>query len=80
MSDKVNIFLCILWEGELRTAARLLDALQHAPTDEYPQCAVAALNACLVALHGLTDEKVAVMLSADTVKLAAPRAARKGTK
>lgn len=68
MSDTAVISLCILWENELREAARLLADLKDARDEEYSSRAVKALNACLVALHSLTDEKHPVLISADDVR------------
>lgn len=68
MADSVPITLCILWEGELRAAAKALAALEGCPDSEYPKQAVVALNACLVALHDVTDEKLLVLIGADGVK------------
>lgn len=68
MSDTAQISLCILWENELREAAKLLAELRDASDAEYNAKAAAALNACLVALHSLTDEKHPVLISADEVR------------
>ena len=65
MADTQILTLCILWEDELRAAAKLL---HEVPTisddDERAQAMVTAYRACAVALHGLTDDKVVVMISA----------------
>jgi hypothetical protein len=68
MADKTTLPLCILWEDELRTAARLLAEMNEAKEEEFNTKASAALNACVVALHGLTDERIAVMLAASTIR------------
>ena len=68
MSHNATITLCILWEDELRTAARLLAEMQAADNDTFQEKARAALQASLTALHGLTDDKTAVMLSTAELK------------
>jgi hypothetical protein len=68
VSDKFEVKLCIIWEEELRVAARLLNKLRAATDEEFPEIARDALNACLTALYGLTDENNAVILSADPEK------------
>ena len=68
MSHTANITLCILWEDELRTAAKLLAEMNASSEDDFPQKARNALTACVVALHGLTDERTAVMLSTSELR------------
>ena len=68
MTAKISLHLCILWEDELRAAARALYAMKEANKDDFPDKARDALNACLVALHGLKDDRVAVMLGASEVR------------
>ena len=68
MSDTVKFVLCVLWEDELRIAAKSLQLMQAASEDEFPEKARDALNACLVALHGLTEDKTAVMVGAAGIK------------
>ena len=68
MADTVDISLCILWENELRAAAKALQALEVAKDAEYSTRAVDALNACMVALHSLTDEKHVVLIGADALR------------
>ena len=66
--------ICILWEDELRKAARLI-AHANALDDDDPsalKAQQAAWAACSTALHGLTDGKV--------VSLIAPNAILKGSK
>lgn len=76
MSDKVTINLCILWEDELRTAARLLAEMQAASDDSFQEKARAALQASLTALHGLTDDRTAVMLSSAELRKSSKRKAK----
>jgi len=73
VSSKAEMTLCILWEDELRTAARLLDVAQTCPDEDASKAMAAAYGACLVALNGLTDEKTAVMVSAPAIRDAARR-------
>ena len=55
--DKANFRLLVLHEDELRKAAKLLQgALDAQGTDGFPAAAMDALDACIVALHGLHDE------------------------
>ena len=70
MGEQVNAKLCILWEQEIRAAAKALAALQEEgiSDDEYRDRAVRALNACLVALHHVDDDAAVVMVAAATVK------------
>ena len=68
MSSRADMTLCILWEDELRTAARLLEVAQTCPDEDASKAMAAAYGACLVALHGLADEKTAVMVSAPAIR------------
>ena len=69
MTDTVKLNLCILWEGELRKAAKLLATAQATPTGpEQNNAVVTAYAACLVALHGLTDDHIAVMVGDDAIR------------
>jgi hypothetical protein len=64
-SGGAKLNLCILWEEELRTASRLLMELQDDDTDDvWSEKARNALQACMTALWGLTDDKMAVMVGA----------------
>lgn len=55
---KAKIKLLVLHEHELRKAAKLLEAMLDAQgTDDFPEAAQAAMNACIVALHGMADEE-----------------------
>lgn len=76
MSDTVKMELCILWEGELRQAARLLQIAFDAEEDDgerEPKFSQAIL-AAHIALKHLTDDKVVCMIAADTIRKAAPGA------
>jgi hypothetical protein len=76
VTDKVDLKLCILWEGELRIAARSLKEMIEADgTDAFQSKARDALNACITALHGLTDDALAVMIAADALRI--PQKARR---
>lgn len=56
--NKADVRLLILHEFELRQAAKSLEAALNAQgTDSFPGLAQDALNACIVALHGLHDEE-----------------------
>jgi hypothetical protein len=73
VSDQAEMQLCILWEGELRQAAKLLqiafDAVEDDPEREvkFSQGVLAAH----IALKHLTDDKVVCMIAADTIRKAA---------
>jgi hypothetical protein len=65
MSDSAKVQLCIVWEDELRTAAKLLRAMEDAETDDdYQVAASHALRACCTALWGVADDHCLVMLGA----------------
>ena len=79
MSDMAQSRLILLWEHEVRIAARLLVKAFDAQTkdDKSPEEELAAgvlmvdaFNACLAALHGADDEEATLVLSAvpDVVK------------
>ena len=68
MSHTANITLCVLWEDELRLAAKLLRAAADAPDDDHDLLAQQAYAACQVALWGLTDERHAVILAASDLR------------
>lgn len=54
--DKANYNLLILHEDELRKAAKLLQAALDAQgTDDFSMAAMNAMDACIVALHGMHD-------------------------
>jgi hypothetical protein len=72
MASNANVNLCILWEDEVRTAARLLHELHEASgTDDEEResgLASAALVACMTALWGLTDDRAAVILASREIR------------
>lgn len=68
MSEPFTLKICVIWEEEIRLAARLLQKMQEASEEDFPAAAKAALNACLAALYGLKDEHSAVIMSADPKK------------
>ena len=73
MSDAANISLCVLWESELRTAARLLQkaftkpeaVLEDAAAEEASRALMYhdALLAAYTALAHLTDDRAVVIIS-----------------
>ena len=69
MSNKVTINLCVLWESELRQAAKLLQqCFDTEPGDpELANRMSHALTAAHAALLGLTDDKVVCMISGELV-------------
>ena len=55
--EKANFRMLVLHEDELRAAALLLQkALDAQGTEGFSNAALTALNACIVALHGLHNE------------------------
>ncbi len=74
MSNAVNLNLCILWEDELRAAARLLhtahEICEGANTSEEAKdaAASAAYQACMVALWGLRDDHAAVLMASGEIR------------
>ncbi len=78
MSEKATLRLLVLHESELRKAGQLLDQLiaiekRDHTDDEYSDAAVSALNACLIALHGVANTDNVLMLSAvDLTRRAEP--------
>ena len=78
MTDKATVTIVILWESELRIAAKCLRQMQDASDEEFPEKAHQALQACLVALNGLADEsKTMVMLGASEARLLSKKAGHK---
>ena len=68
MPHAANLKLCVLWEDELRKAAKLLDAAEkiykrHGETDDYGKVASMAYAACRVALLGLEDDAQIAMVA-----------------
>ena len=56
--EKANFKLLVLHEDELRNAAKALQfALDAQGTEQFSDVALNALNACIVALHGMHDEE-----------------------
>ena len=72
MASTAKLNLCILWEDELRQAAKLLAkalAIYHnVPENEYALAAAEAYAACAAALHGLTDDHSVAMLTSGHLK------------
>ena len=69
MAETVNLNLCILWEDELRTAAKLLrEAAAITDDDQRAVAMISAYRACQVALYGLKDEHVVVMIGAGELR------------
>lgn len=63
--EKATMTLRILWEDELRAAARLIRHMHDCPRDdeeEYIRRAQAALEACNFALYGADEEGAVVMM------------------
>ena len=68
MAGGVTLQLCVIWEQELRQAAKALATMHEASDAEWPEKARIALDACSVALYGLTDERTPVMIGAAKLK------------
>jgi hypothetical protein len=71
MADKATLTLVVLYEEEIKKAARLLEQLFNLPQDiaevEFSKCAHSALWACRVALYhpGILDDSAIVMLTSE---------------
>jgi hypothetical protein len=70
MSNSVQVHLCILWEDEIKVAARLLkDVHDYKHTDgetsdqAFGDLVTSALNACMTALWSAEDETRPLLLS-----------------
>lgn len=76
MSDNTTIKLCILWEGELREAARLMHQAHDEGLDEATRDEMAgrAFAAAAVALWGLTDDHACVLVGSDEIRKSRKRA------
>lgn len=66
MTAKTTFRAVILFEDEVRTAAKLLHALEsmpdNVPNDEYISAVRVALSAAFVALQGADDDGATVLL------------------
>ena len=72
MSDIAKFTLCVLWESELRQAAKLLQVCFDADKGD-PDLGDKmshALTSAHVALVGLTDDKVVCMVGSDQIRKA----------
>lgn len=69
VSDAVTLNLCILWEGELREAARLIHEAHAEDLDDETRGVkmAEAFNAATVALWGLTAEHACVLVGSDEI-------------
>lgn len=72
MSAEATVTLIVLYEHEIRAAAKALAAAVAAAkedAEDYPERATEALNACLAALHGVHQHPDAslVLTSAEHV-------------
>ena len=83
MADKAIITLIVLYEEELRKAARLLaqafDLPKEAPDADVSRALHSALQACRVALYhpGLLDDTAIVMLTTEAARGIAKKRRRK---
>lgn len=73
MPHAANLKLCVLWEDELRKAAKLLDAAEkvyklEGETDDYSTVASMAYAACRVALLGLEDDAQIAMVAKPEIR------------
>ena len=73
MADKVKFKLVVLWEDELRFAARLLRQVLDTPEDGRAEAMIEAYRACQVALWGIDDDCVLAMLGNSEIKSRARR-------
>lgn len=68
MTEKATLELCVLWEGELRAASKLIHKLhdaddQNMPNAEYNKLVMDTLNACMVALWDIGDTPIVLLAS-----------------
>ena len=70
MSENTTIKLCILWEGELREAARLLHQAHAEGLDDDTRSEAMnqAFLAAVTALWGLTDDHACVLVGSDEIR------------
>lgn len=73
MPHAANLKLCVLWEDELRKAAKLLHAAEtifkrEGETDDYAAVASMAYAACRIALLGLEDDAQIAMVAKPEVR------------
>lgn len=69
MSETVPLQIIILWEGELRQASKLLhEAESETDDDKRSIKMMQAYLACVVALHGITDEKAVVLCGSEEIR------------
>ena len=62
--NKATIKLLVIWEHEIRLAAKLLKiASEHVGEADYPDKLADAINATVAALYGAHDEKYSLVLS-----------------
>lgn len=70
MSGKGDFQLCVLWEAELRAAARLIERADALPPEDpgFGMAAAEAFQACRVALFHVSDERALVLVGSDEIK------------
>ncbi len=80
MASKADIHLVLLWEDELRIAAKALKAAHEASNEDFARLGTIALQACMAALWGVTDDCALAMLASSEIRTrvepAAPDSAR----
>lgn len=70
MAETTTLNLCILWEGELREAARLIHQAydEKLPEAQRGDLMVRAMTAAATALWGLTDDHACVLVGSDEIR------------
>ena len=65
MPNAADIYLVVLFDHEIKLAAKALAALTATDQDAegWPKKATDALNACVAALHGAEDDKAHLVLT-----------------
>lgn len=68
MASNVETKLVLLWEDEIRAAARALKAAHEASEEDWPTLAGVAHAACMTALWGVTDDCPLAMLASSEIR------------
>lgn len=68
MASNVEAKLVLLWEDEIRAAARALKAAHEASEEDWPTLAGIAHAACMTALWGVTDDCPLAMLASSEIR------------
>ena len=73
MASNVETKLVLLWEDEIRAAAKALKAAHEASEADWPTLAGVAHAACMTALWGVTDDCPLAMLASSEIRRCATK-------